>query len=369
MSVMKCKNVLCVRLDNMGDVLMSSPAIHALKSRLNCKITLLTSSLGKPITPYIPVIDEVMVFDVPWVKLPNEPSDDFVQIVKQVEQKKFDAAVIFTVFSQSALPAAMLLYLAKIPIRVAYCRENPYTLLTHWVPDEEPYGIIKHQVRRDLDLVKSIGIQIKDEQLVLQPPKLQRQFAEHILTQTGVDVHQPWLIFHPGVSEKKREYPFEKWVETARRVIQDLKFQVVLTGGKQEQEVIEDMQRQIGNQAFSVAGKTDVGDLITLVAQTPVVVSVNTSTVHIAAATHTPVVVLYALTNPQHAPWKAPGKVLVFDVPAEQQSKNEVLRFVRQKYFHHAVPFPEPGLIIKTVKELLEQNERLNLIPEMIEVS
>ncbi|HYF71052.1 MAG TPA: glycosyltransferase family 9 protein [Ohtaekwangia sp.] len=369
MSVLKCKNVLCVRLDNMGDVLMSSPAIHALKSRLNCKITLLTSSLGKPITPYIPVIDEVIVFDVPWVKLPDEPSDDFIQMVNQLEQRQFDGAVIFTVFSQSALPAAMLLYLAKIPIRIGYCRENPYALLTHWIPDEEPYTIMKHQVRRDLDLVKTIGVHVKDEQLVLQPPKLQRQFTERILEKSGVNIHCPWLIFHPGVSEKKREYPFEKWVETARQVIDELKFQVVFTGGKGEQEVIEQMQQQIGADAFSIAGMTDIGEFISVVSQSPVVVSVNTSTVHIAAATHTPVVVLYALTNPQHAPWKAPGRVLIFDVPAELQSKNEVLRFVRQKHFNHTVPFPEPRHIIKNIKELLEQNETMTLIPEMIEIN
>jgi hypothetical protein len=68
--------------------------------------------------------------------------------VRQISEKKFDAAVIFTVYSQNPLPTVMLAYLAGIPKRLAYCRENPYQLLTDWVPDQEPYTLIKHQVRQ-----------------------------------------------------------------------------------------------------------------------------------------------------------------------------------------------------------------------------
>src|SRR4051812_9787910 len=97
-----CKNILCIRLDNMGDVLMSSPAIRALKETFNCKITLLTSSVGKAIAPFIPTIDEVIQYDVPWVKNEEKIVDNsFLQIVNQLKKKRFDAAVIFTVFSQN----------------------------------------------------------------------------------------------------------------------------------------------------------------------------------------------------------------------------------------------------------------------------
>jgi hypothetical protein len=61
----------------------------------------------------------------------------------------------------------MLAYLAGIPKRLAYCRENPYQLLTDWVPDQEPYTFIKHQVRRDLDLVAAVGAVTSNDQLQL----------------------------------------------------------------------------------------------------------------------------------------------------------------------------------------------------------
>ena len=59
------QNILCIRLDNMGDVLMSSPAIRALTESFKSRITLLTSSMAGGISKYIPGIDEVIASDVP----------------------------------------------------------------------------------------------------------------------------------------------------------------------------------------------------------------------------------------------------------------------------------------------------------------
>jgi ADP-heptose:LPS heptosyltransferase len=52
-----------------------------------------------------------------------------------------------------------------------------------------------------------------------------------------------------------------------------------------------------------------------LLASAPLLISNNSGPVHIAAAVGTPVVDLYALTNPQHTPWRVPSRVLSHDVP------------------------------------------------------
>ena len=62
---MGCKKILCIRPDNMGDLIMSAPAIRALKETFGCTITLLTSSMAAGIVPFLPEIDELMVFDAP----------------------------------------------------------------------------------------------------------------------------------------------------------------------------------------------------------------------------------------------------------------------------------------------------------------
>jgi ADP-heptose:LPS heptosyltransferase len=240
-----CKNILCIRPDNMGDLIMSGPAIRALKESFACKITILTSSAAAGIAKLMPEIDDVMIFDAPWVKSNIEPEAKiFNEIIHQINLRQFDGAVIFTVYSQNPLPTVMLAYLSGIPNRLAYCRENPYQLLTDWVPDKEPYTLIKHQVRRDLDLVASIGAKALNEQLALHVNVTLNDQIFQKLSASGVDTEKPWLIFHPGVSELKREYPPEKWISAARQLIKDTGYQILLTGTATEKQLCESIQKK-----------------------------------------------------------------------------------------------------------------------------
>lgn len=341
-----CKNILVVRLDNMGDLLMSTPAIRALKESFGSRITVLTSSMAAGIAHHIPEIDEIITFNVPWVKTNNASfSHEFLVLAEVLKARNFDATVIFTVFSQNPMPAIMLTYLADIPNRLAYCRENPYELLTHWLPDQEPYTFIKHQVERDLDLVRSIGATTKNNFIAIEVPEAWES-AQKTLGKNSIDLQKPWLILHPGVSEQKRQYPTEKWIEIGKKLV-DFGYQILLTGSASEKKLTDEIAQGIGTNAFSIAGFLSLDEFICLIDEAPLLLSVNTGPVHIAAATQTPVIVLYAQTNPQHTPWKTPSKVLYFEVPEALRSKNEVLKFVQ----NHQEKVPQ----VIAVEEILNE--------------
>jgi lipopolysaccharide heptosyltransferase II len=351
-----CKNILCIRPDNMGDLIMTAPAIRALKETFGGKITILTSSMAQVIIKHIPEIDDAIIYDLPWVKSEKTPDpENFNDVISTIKEKKFDAAVIFTVYSQNPLPTAMLAYLAGIPKILAYCRENPYHLITDWVPDKEPYQNIKHQVRRDLDLVASVEAFTINESLSLTVDEGLWSAISNKLTDKGIAINKPWLILHAGVSERKREYPIKKWVEAAKRLIADKGYQILLTGSETEKQLTEDLQGKIGERSFSVAGILNLDEFICLVKHAPVILSVNTSTVHIAAAVGTPVVVLYAQTNPQHTPWEVPHKVLAYPVPAYLRSKNEVIAYVNKTLYSVPMNLPDADDIINAVSSLLKQ--------------
>lgn len=348
-----CKNILCMRPDNMGDLIMSGPAIRALKYTFNAHITILTSSMGKLIAPFMDEIDEMIVFDMPWVKTNELTDSGSVQyLVEALKLRRFDAAVIFTVYSQNPLPTAMLAYMAGIPKVLAFCRENPYGLLTHWIPDEEPHRFIRHQVRRDLDLVKAVGALPPCENLCLHVNNVWHKVAPK-LESSGVKLDRPWLILHPGVSEPKRLYPFELWVETGHKIIDDLNAQVLLTGSPSEQRLTYRLQQEMGEDSYSTAGLFDIEEFICLIQHAPLIVSVNTATTHIAAAVGTPVVVLYGQTNPQHTPWNVACKVLQFPVAQEARSRNEIVQYVNRKLYNAVIEMPSPDDIILAVRELL----------------
>jgi ADP-heptose:LPS heptosyltransferase len=352
----ECKNLLVVRLDNMGDLLMSTPAINALKKTFDCKISLLTSSAAKGVAELIEPIDEVIIFDVPWVKVNQTPDvNSCFDTVDLIKSKNFDGALIFSVFSQNVLPTALLIYLAQIPLRLAYCRENPYHLLTHWVPDKEPYEFIKHQVRRDLDLVKHIGAAIADEKISIRTDSSAWEAVKKKLSQINFDITKQWMIVHPGASEEKRRFPLENWIETVRHIVDQLDYQILITGTETERPLGDAIKLKTGKSVFSIAGLLTLSEFVALVHRTSIVLSVNTATIHIAAATQTKVIVLYAMTNPQHTPWQVPFKVFPFEVPMQAKSKNEVLSYVSKNYFPSHVPYPSPSEILEGIRELISE--------------
>src|SRR5438046_1714971 len=95
-----CRHILCIRADNMGDLIMTGPALRALKNSFHCRITVLTSAMGNVIAPFVEEIDETIVCDLPWVKTKSEQSPaDLMNTIELLQRKQFDAAVIFTVYS------------------------------------------------------------------------------------------------------------------------------------------------------------------------------------------------------------------------------------------------------------------------------
>src|SRR4051812_40739669 len=96
-------NVLAVRLDALGDVLMTEPAIRALKeARPGRRVTLLTSPAGAALGPILPAVDGVIVYDAPWMKAtaPRAEARPDWAVIERLRRARFDAAAIFTVYSQ-----------------------------------------------------------------------------------------------------------------------------------------------------------------------------------------------------------------------------------------------------------------------------
>jgi lipopolysaccharide heptosyltransferase II len=313
----KATNILCVRLDSLGDVLMCTPAMRALRdSRRGRSITLLTSPGGAAAAPFIPELDGVIAYQAPWMKssAARDPGAD-IAFATGLAQQGFDAAVIFTSYSQSALPAAMLCYLAGIPLRIAHCRENPYHLLTDWVAESEPEPVVRHEVRRQLDLVAQLGCGTDNNRLSFALRDADLVAVRARLAARGIEADRRWVLLHPGASAPSRRYPAQHWAQVIRLLDQRLGWPLVLTGSAGEAQLIDEIREASGVAVHSLAGELALGEMGAALKLATVVVSNNTGPAHIAAAVGTPLVDLYALTNPQHTPWQVRHRVLYHDVP------------------------------------------------------
>jgi lipopolysaccharide heptosyltransferase II len=358
------RNILVVRVDNLGDVVMTTPAFAAIKhSSPGARLTLLASKAGAAALKHIPALDDAIVYDAPWTKGTSQGAGRSAQVdkrlINELTRRSFDAAVIFTVCTQSALPAALMCRLAGIPLRLAHSRENPYDLLTHWVHDTEVCATgMRHEVTRQLDLVRSVGFHACDERMQFRYPAsdvlgMRRKFAL-----AGGDLLRPYVVVHPGATAASRRYPAERFGRAARAIADASGCQVVFIGGADEAPLIVQAQQQMHEPGVSLAGQLTLGELAALIAGAQVIVCNNSGPVHIAAAVGTPVAVLYALTNPQHTPWKVDARVLNHDVPCRN-----CLKSVCPEQHHDCLRRVEPEAVATAALELIRALPGVPLSP------
>lgn len=314
------RRILCIRLDNLGDVLMTTPAIRALQNaRLGRHITLLGSASGCAGARFVPEIQSIIRYDAPWMKAPgNHPGatpEADERLISELRMGRFDAAVIFTTYSQSPLPAAVFCRLAGIPLRLAHCRENPYTLLTNWAVEVEPQEKVRHEVQRQLDLVASIGATTENDGLSFRVPVSDRTRVAARLQGLGLAANTPYVLIHPGATAPSRRYPVEYFAAAADQIAERLQCPIVLGGTPAEVPLVQEMRGLMKSPIVNLAGDLSLGECAASIAMAHVLVANNSGPVHLAAAVGTPVVDLYALTNPQHTPWRVASKVLSYDVP------------------------------------------------------
>ena len=313
----QARRILCVRLDSLGDVLMCTPAMRALRQAVPGRtLTLLGSPSGAAAQPFIPELDDAIAWDAPWVKTAAPGAHGAGPApIGTLAARAFDAAVIFTTYTQSALPAALLCQLAGIPLRLAHCRENPYDLLSDWIPDPEPATLVRHEVQRQLALVQRVGCRSTEPGLSFVPRPADFAAARLRLSAAGVAPDQPWILLHPGASAASRRYPAAHWAQVLRLLADGPRLPLVLTGSAAEAELVDTIQFASAVPAISLAGRLSLGELGAALQMAAVAVTNNTGPAHMAAAVGTPVVDLYALTNPQHTPWQVRNRVLFHDVP------------------------------------------------------
>ena len=103
----RARRVLAVRLDNLGDVLVTTPALHAIKESLpSAELTLLASPVGAQVGRLSPDVDDVVVYEAPWMdpwQVRPQDSRREQWMIATLRERRFDGAIIFTSPSSNAV--------------------------------------------------------------------------------------------------------------------------------------------------------------------------------------------------------------------------------------------------------------------------
>lgn len=351
------RRVLAIRLDNLGDVLVTTPAIHAIRESLPAaRLTLLASPVGSQAGRYNRDIDEVITWSAPWMdpwhELPQDPERE-QEMIARLASERFDGAIIFTSFRQSSLPAAYLCYLAGIPLRAAASIDGPGSLLTTRHKHAER---MMHEVERGLDLVGALGMATDDRDLVLDLPKTAFAEARALLRTLSRATGGPLVVVHPGCSMPARTYPWEMFADVVTQLVRETDATVLLTGVPSEAPLAHRVRERVGvgerDRVVVVAGQLSFAGFAALIAVADLTITNNTGPMHVAAATKTPVVALFALTNPpeQWGPWRVPHRQLYHDVPCR-------ICYSRVcPYAQECLTLVSPDIVVAASMELLAEH-------------
>lgn len=291
----EARKILAVRLDNAGDVIMLGPALRAVKERSPlARLTLLASPAGAKAAELLPWVDEVIVERAIWQDLGDLLFDPGRQwrLITELSGRGFDAALIFSSFSQTPHAAAYACYLAGIPLRAGESKEfGGATLSTCLAPAPDNL----HQVERNLRLVEALGFPARQRGLSVALPAEARAVARRLLAGAGLDPDRPYALLHPGASARARRYPAERMGRVAQ-LLAAAGLPPLLTGAAKERPQIE-AALATAPDAAALVGVAGLAEYAALIADAAVVVCGNTLPLHLADALGAPVVALYSGTD------------------------------------------------------------------------
>lgn len=299
------KRILLVRTDRIGDVLLTTPAIEAVRRKfLSAHIAVMIRPYAKDIVDGNPYIDEIIICDKYGKHKSIVASYAFA---RKLKSKNFDVAVIFHPTNR----AHTITYLAAIPRRIGYDRNLPF-LLTDRIHHDKQLGKV-HEVDYAMQMLKPLGITAVEEKRLYIPIKAQSENAiNSLFVVEGIDTNDKIVIFHPGASCDSKTWPANRFVQVADRIIRDFKAKVIIVGGENEKDITcaNTMKNLMLNHAVSLAGKLSISELISCLKRGTLFISNDSGPVHIACAVGTPTVVIFGRSLPGLSPrrWRPTGK-------------------------------------------------------------
>src|ERR1044071_5226249 len=279
----------------VGDSVMTGPALRALRRVLpDAKITLVIRPGPKGIFSEADYIDDLLIYERNGVF-------SVIPQVREWKRRDFDLAVLF----QNAFEAALIPFLAGVPIRLGYATESRRALLTHPLLLPE-WRSSRHEVFYYLYLVTALEQMLFGQSTICESEpdasitisESRKTEAHNLLRAYGVSEEDSVVVICPGsINSRAKRWPAESFAALADRLI-DSRRQVLLIGSHDELDVTESVTRQMRNQPVVLTGKTSLDQIAAVLDRADLVVKNDTGSAHIGHALGRPTIVIFGPTNP-----------------------------------------------------------------------
>src|SRR5260370_30401500 len=233
------KSVLAVQLKRLGDLILTTPALVALRQTMpEGRVSLVSDRYLGEVGAAVSMVDEIYAYDrkrsLPiWLKLLF---------------REYDYCLDFTGNDRSALVA----FFSKAAERVSFsfvARRRHRS----WIYTDLVSSSVRdlHTMDHYLDLSRFIGFSGPAPEPTLKLPEDVVRAVPEILREIGLAV--PFFVVHPGTARREKYWPPERWAELIRYLCNRLQLACLFTGGgdRAEIEPVRAIREELGH-TFSV---------------------------------------------------------------------------------------------------------------------
>jgi ADP-heptose:LPS heptosyltransferase len=287
------QRILLIRPDTMSDALLSIPAIKALRTaQPQAEIHALVGQWSAEVLSHYPELDRVLTLEFPgFTRTPQEnwqsPYGLAYQTARRLQRIRYNVAVILR---PDHWWGAMVAKLAGIPTRIGYDVPNVGQFLTHPLKQEH-----EHVVLQNLRLVERLAGRIRADQAEygFTITETASAWVNGYLSEWNIGERERIIVIHPSTDAWVKHWEEVQWAKAADILTEQLGVQIVFTGDESDMPLVSNIVSQMQQTAAMMVGDANIAQRAALYARALVVMGVESSAIHLAAAVGTPTVTLY----------------------------------------------------------------------------
>ena len=288
------RNILIRSTNWIGDAIMTTPAVRSIRRNFpEAKITLLALPWVADVFSACPHIDHIFIYDKQGR---HQGLRGKLRLAADLRQQNYD----LTILLQNAFEAALITFLARIPVRGGYTTDGRGLLLTHGVRKHPEIGT-KHQVHYYQEMVEGLGLQRSENSLELFLDPTAEQDADALIKEAlqgekADDI--PIIGLNPGAAYGPAKcWPVAKYAKLAGHLSKKTGGLIVIFGTAADQEAAAEISATAGERVLDLTGKTTLAQALACIARCSVFVTNDSGLMHVAAALNTPLVAVFGSTD------------------------------------------------------------------------
>jgi lipopolysaccharide heptosyltransferase II len=275
------RKILVIRLDQIGDVIMTTPVFASLKNSFpNAEVHVLCRELSVPVIENNKSVDKIWLANPPWHSK-KDVKRDWYNVVKKLRSESFDLVV-----ELHADPRNIFLAWRVGGYRVGYGVRGFGFLLNKVVVYDSH---VKQVVERNLDVIRSFSLRIVNN---LELSVRRTEAVNFFMEKSKI---KNFILIHPVSGRYEKNWTVEGWRSLIISCVDD----VVVTGSDSDRELIDRMIVGIKMKVVNAAGLFKLNETFDLISRAEKVISVDTFVVHVCAALKKPLVAIYGPTDPK----------------------------------------------------------------------